>query len=128
MRRHLRRAGGDALPARLGDARQLAGVRHLAQADPAQAELLVHRMRPAAAVAAGVAAHLELRLALGLHDQRGLGHAQFSLKGKPSCLSSARPWSSVVAVVTTVISMPRGRSIRSMSISWNIDCSLSPKV
>ena len=48
--------------------------------------------------------------------------------GKPSRRSNARPSSSVVAVVTTVMSMPRGRSMVSGSISWNIDCSLSPNV
>jgi len=32
------------------------------------------------------------------------------------------------AVVTTVTSMPRTRSILSMSISWNTVCSVSPKV
>ena len=31
-------------------------------------------------------------------------------------------------VVTTVMSMPRTRSMRSWSISWNIDCSVRPKV
>ena len=36
------------------------------------------------------------------------------LKGKPSAFSSARPSSSVFAVVTTVMSMPRTRSMRSM--------------
>lgn len=50
------------------------------------------------------------------------------LNGKPSCLSSARPSSSVFAVVTTVTSKPRTRSMRSWSISWKIDCSVMPKV
>ena len=49
----------------------------------------------AAALAAGVAAHRELRLAVRLLDQRLLGHAQDSLNGKPSARSSARPSSSV---------------------------------
>ena len=53
-------------PARLGHAGDLAGVGQLAQADAAQAELAVHRTRPAAAAAAGVAAHLVLRLGLAL--------------------------------------------------------------
>src|SRR5579875_3437889 len=44
------------LPRRLRDAGEFAGVRHLAQADPAEAELAVDRVRPAAALAAGVAA------------------------------------------------------------------------
>jgi large subunit ribosomal protein L5 len=33
-----------------------------------------------------------------------------------------------ITVVTTVMSMPRGRSMLSGSISWNIDCSVSPNV
>src|SRR5712671_1624951 len=48
------------LPGRLGDAGQLAGVSHLAETDAAQPERAVHGARPAAAVAAGVAADLEL--------------------------------------------------------------------
>src|SRR3954471_12773392 len=46
-----------ALPAGLGDAGQLAAVRHLPEADPAQAELAVDGARTPAARAAGVAAH-----------------------------------------------------------------------
>ena len=44
-------------------ARQLAAVRHLAQADPAQAELAEDRVRATATLAAGVTADRELRLA-----------------------------------------------------------------
>src|SRR6476659_3730319 len=62
------------LPAALGDAGQLAAVRHLAKAHTAQAELAVDRLGSAAALAAGVTAHLELRLAGGLDDQRCLRH------------------------------------------------------
>src|SRR5882762_2304567 len=47
-------AGSDALPAGLVHARQLAAVRHLAQANPAQAELAEHGVRTAALLAAGV--------------------------------------------------------------------------
>src|SRR4051812_43656315 len=61
-------------PARLGDARDLALMGELAEAQTAQAELAVHRARPAAPPAAGVGAHLELRLALLLLDQSLLGH------------------------------------------------------
>src|SRR5439155_1304771 len=57
------------LPAALGHAGQFARVCHLAQADPAQPELAVNRVRAAALVAAGVGAHRELRLALALIDQ-----------------------------------------------------------
>src|SRR4051794_7762720 len=58
--------GGWWSPAGLGDAGQLAAVCHLAQADAAQAELAVDGLGPAAALAAGVAADSELRLAGGL--------------------------------------------------------------
>src|SRR5918993_5868695 len=120
--------GGWALPAALGDAGELARVGHLPEAHPAQTELAVDRVRPAAPLASGVATHLELGLARGLVDECCLGHGQASLKGNPSWRSRARPSSSVLAVVTTVMSMPRTRSILSWSTSWNIDCSLRPKV
>src|SRR3954454_6933659 len=118
----------DGLPGSLRHAGQLAAVRHVPDAHAAQAELAVHRVRPATPLAARVRPHSELRLRGSLEDQRLLGHAQFSLNGKPRSLSSARPSSSVVAVVTTVMSMPRVRSIRSWSISWNTDCSVRPNV
>src|SRR5215210_1090869 len=69
--------GGD-LPAGLGDAGEFPGVRHLPQADPAQAELAEDRVQPSAALAAGVAADRELRLAGRLVDQSLLGHVFFS--------------------------------------------------
>src|SRR3954452_13305883 len=62
------------LPAGLLHTWQLAGVRHLAQADAAQPELAVDRVRATAPVAAGVAAHLELGLLIGLVDQSLLCH------------------------------------------------------
>src|SRR4029079_10161552 len=62
------------LPAGLLHTWQLAGVRHLAQADAAQPELAVNRVRATAPVAAGVAAHLELGLLIGLVDQSLLCH------------------------------------------------------
>src|SRR4051794_36876999 len=116
------------LPGSLGHTGKLTAVSHFPDAHPAEAELAIDRVRPAAALATGVSTHSELRLRGSLEDQRLLGHAQFSLNGKPRSLSSARPSSSVVAVVTTVMSMPRVRSIRSWSISWNTDCSVSPNV
>src|SRR3954452_8605406 len=108
-----RRGGWTGLPGGLGHAGKLTAVSHVPDAHPAQAELAVHRVRPAAPLAARVGPHGELRLPGRLQDQRLLGHAQFSLNGKPRSLSSARPSSSVLAVVTTVMSMPRVRSIRS---------------
>src|SRR5437763_8910151 len=69
----LRRSSGS-LPGSLGHARQLAAVRHLADAHPAEAELAVHRLGTPAALAAGVRAHLELRLLGGLEDECLLRH------------------------------------------------------
>src|SRR5258708_38006409 len=63
------------LPTRLRHAGNRALVGELAQADPAEAELLEHRARPAAPVAARVVPHLELLRSPLLHDERGLGHA-----------------------------------------------------
>src|SRR3954469_22284161 len=63
--------GSSGSPRGLAHARDLALVRHAAQADAADAELLVDGARPPAERAARVAAHLELRFALGLDDPRG---------------------------------------------------------
>src|SRR4051794_26079918 len=103
--RTCRRAGSGriGLPAALGDARQLAAVRHLTHADAAEPELAVHRVRTTAPLAPGVAAHLELRRAGRLVDQCLLGHGSELLacgcaagrdghdawKGKPSARRSA---------------------------------------
>src|SRR5581483_9845342 len=62
-------------PARLRHARDDALVGEVAQADPAEAELLVHGARPTAAVAAAVLARRELLRARGLDHERLLGHA-----------------------------------------------------
>src|SRR3954447_1931364 len=58
------------LPARLRHARNHALVRQLAQADPAEAELLEHGARAPAAVAPRVIPHLELLRLLLLHNER----------------------------------------------------------
>src|SRR5436305_10692323 len=58
------------LPGRLRHAGQFAGMRHLADTDAAETEDAVDRTGPAAAGAAGVTAHLELRLAAGFGDHR----------------------------------------------------------
>src|ERR1700693_1868670 len=62
------------LPARLGDARQLAQERTLPEADAAQREPSDEGSRPAAHGAAVVAADLELRRPVRLGDHRFLGH------------------------------------------------------
>src|SRR5690606_7130602 len=67
-------------PARLAHAGQLPRVRHVPQADAAEAELAVHRVRPAAALATGVGTHLELRLPGGLGDECFLGHCSVLLE------------------------------------------------
>src|SRR5258706_3436137 len=62
------------LPGGLRDTGQFALVRHVTDADAAQSELPVDRLRPTAPLAAGVCAHRELRLLGGLQLQRHLGH------------------------------------------------------
>src|SRR5258707_3409070 len=61
--------GGRLLPRALRHAGDDTLMGELPQADPAEPELLVHRARPPALVAAGVVAHLVLRRARGLRDQ-----------------------------------------------------------
>src|SRR5439155_26883288 len=99
-------------PTRLRHAGNLAGVDHLAEADAAQAELAVHRARTTATTAPRVGPHLELRLALLLLDERLLCHycCPSRLNGKPKASSRARPSALVRAVVTIVMSIPRGAS------------------
>src|SRR3989442_10619360 len=58
------------LPARLDDAGDVARERQLAEADAAHLELPQVRPGAAAGAAAVVLAHPELRLAIGLGDQR----------------------------------------------------------
>src|SRR3954449_8249357 len=62
------------LPAGLGQAGDVPLVGHLAQADPAQAELAEVRARAAAPLAAIVVAGLVLRSALLADNLRGLCH------------------------------------------------------
>src|SRR5215208_2698499 len=62
------------LPRCLRHARDLPGVRHLAETDATEPELAVHRARSAAPATACVRAHLELRLALLLLNECFLGH------------------------------------------------------
>src|SRR5687767_2145259 len=64
-----RRVGG--LPAALGDAGELAAMCHLTQADAAEAELAVDRLRPTTALAPGVSAHGELGLLRRLVPESG---------------------------------------------------------
>src|ERR1700674_820587 len=61
-------------PTGLRHAGDLTGMDHHPQADPAQAELAVHRLGSATPTATGVPAHLELGGALLLFNQCLLGH------------------------------------------------------
>src|SRR5215475_5870792 len=88
--------GSPPSPRRLGHAGDLARVRELAEADPAQTELAVDRARPTAPPATGVRPHLELRLALLLVHERLLRHACYPCasvrrNGNPRARSRARP-------------------------------------
>src|SRR6266498_2085857 len=102
------------LPARLGDARQLALEGALPEADSAQREAAHERTRPAADCAAVVSPDAELRLPLCLCDQRFLGHISppraYEAKGMPRSSSRRFDSSSDFAVVTMLTSSPRRRS------------------
>src|SRR5262245_29352939 len=95
------------LPARLDHARDLALEGELSEADAAGLELPQVPAGPAAQLAAVVRARLELGRALLLHDQRRLRHFYDSLKGTPRCVKRALASSSLPAVVTMMMSMPR---------------------
>src|SRR5262245_22023002 len=100
-------------PARLRDTGHFAGVHHLAQADAAEPELAEVRARAPATAAPVVRAHLVLGLALLLLDECFLRHACYCpsrLNGKPNASRRALPSASERAVVTIVMSMPRGES------------------
>src|ERR1700722_3334803 len=104
------------LPAGLRHAGDLTGVHHHPQADTAQPELAVDGLGPATPLAPGVPPYLELWGALLLLNQSFLRHDAYRIScrnGKPNAARSARPSSSVRAVVTIVMSMPRVVSILS---------------
>src|SRR5579871_267326 len=69
------------LPGALGHPRDHALMGELTQTDPAEPEFLVHGARAAALVAAAVVAHLVLRGAPGLRDQRFLRQILSLLRG-----------------------------------------------
>src|SRR5918994_350068 len=93
------------LPARLRHAGDRALVRELAQADPAEAELLEHGARPAAAVAPRVLAHLVALRPLLLDDERGLGHALLVL----SCFGREREPEAAQERERVLVRLRRGR-------------------
>src|ERR1700728_4663543 len=103
-------------PARLGHAGHLAGMDHGPEADSTQTELAEHRLRASATLAPGIPPHLELRDPLLLLDECLLRHVAYRVScrnGKPNARRNARPSSSLRAVVTIVMSMPRTESMRS---------------
>jgi len=67
------------LPASFLDARQFAGMRHLAETYSAETELAVHRMRSATPPTTGVPAHLEFRCALLLFSESFFSHGSLPL-------------------------------------------------
>ena len=62
------------LPRSLGDARELALARHLAEADTAETELAIDGVGSATALATVLLARRKLRLAVRLDDHRCLSH------------------------------------------------------
>src|SRR4029453_7635937 len=98
------------LPAGLHDARDVPGEGQLAETDAAHLELPEIPPGPATLAAARVLADRELRGALGLGDERRLGHYLASCcvrNGMPRYWSRSRLSSSVRAEVTNVTFMPR---------------------
>src|SRR3979411_3355829 len=105
-------------------------MRVLAEANAAHAELAVVRAGAAADFAAVVRANAELRRALRLLDQRGLGHyfvapAGFC-SGSPIWVRNSVASSAFLVFVTMTMSIPRALSTLSKSISGNTSCSRRP--
>src|SRR5439155_8184920 len=101
------------LPARFGDARQLAQERALPEADSAERETSAEGARSPAHRAAVVGADLVLWCPASLGDHRFLGHlvpSPHEAKGMPRSSRSFFDSSSLLAVVTMLISSPRRRS------------------
>jgi hypothetical protein len=106
---------------------------HLTETDSAEPEFAVDRFGPSALLASRVFPHLELVRLTALDSKALLSHLfqspeNYFLKGIPNCVNSARASSSVLAVVTKVISIPRILSILSELISGNTIDSLRPIV
>src|SRR4029078_3486299 len=107
-----------ALPATLGHACDVPLQRELAEAEAAQRALAQGGARPGAAAAAVAQPDLELRRLRFLGDLRGRGHefvfsryrVYDALNGIPRSCSSLRDSSSVFAVVTTEMFIPRALS------------------
>ena len=115
------------LPARLRGPGNLPCQSQLTETDATYPKAPHKAPRAPAPVAAIVLPDLELRSSIRLHNQCFLGHTRlliyWGLNGTPSPFSNSYPSSSVFAVVTSVISIPRILSILSKSISGNMICS-----
>src|SRR5262245_24458257 len=97
-----------ALPARFHDARHLTLEGQLTEAQATHLELAEIAAGSTAQLAPVIGPRAELGGRLRLHDERGLGHGScHSLNGMPRPARSARASSSVGAVVTMMMSMPR---------------------
>jgi len=118
------------LPASLSYAGDLSLVSKLAEADTADAVLTKISMGTAADLAAVMLTGGELLRSCTLKDHRFLCHflyPPYFAKGAPIRVRSSFASSSVFAVVTNAMSIPRILSTLSYSISGNISCSLRPR-
>ena len=119
------------LPACLLYARDLALVSEVTEADTADTELTEISVRASADLAAVVLSGGELLSLLLLVNHSFLCHRllppDYFAKGAPKSLSSSRASSSVFAVVTKQMSIPRIFSTLSYSISGKISCSFRPR-
>ena len=97
------------LPRSLGYARKLTLEGKASKTDTAHVKVAEESPWTAAQRTAVLLANSELRLALGFGDHGLFSHVELpylSAKGIPSAFNSARPSSSVLAVVTNVMFMP----------------------
>src|SRR5919106_2819060 len=104
------------LPTGLCYSGDLTVMRHLPEAEAAQAEAAIYRAWTPTADTPRVLTHLELLPSTGLVFERLLCHQPsvlVSRNGNPSVTRRARPSSSFLAVVTMVMSIPLVASMSS---------------
>lgn len=119
------------LPARLFHARDLAFVCQFSEANSANAEFAKICVWSAADFTSIICASREFRCSCLTYFFDVLATEPFPpyfANGAPMSLSSSRDSSSVVAVVTNAMSIPRTLSILSYSISGKINCSFRPRL
>ena len=118
------------LPGSLLYARNLTLVSEITEANAADTELTEIRMRASADLAAIVSSGGELLIFLLFQNHSFLCHRllppDYFANGAPNRVSSSRASSSVFAVVTKQMSIPRIFSTLSYSISGKISCSFRP--